>query len=154
MKVFELRDDWSLEHLRPAERPAPVPGPRQVLLRMRAASLNYRDLVVLRRGYGNATGTLPLIPGSDGVGEVVSAGAGVSRVAVGDRVCPLYMPHYIGGAPTAERLTRTLGGPLDGTLTELLVADEEAVGESPPGTSPTSRPRHCPAPRSRRGAPS
>jgi len=131
MKVFELRDDWSLEHLRPAERPAPVPGPRQVLLRMRAASLNYRDLVVLRRGYGNATGTLPLIPGSDGVGEVVSAGAGVSRVAIGDRVCPLYMPHYVGGEPTAERLTRTLGGPLDGTLAELLVADEEAVARVP-----------------------
>ena len=131
MKVFELRDDWSLEHLRPAERPAPVPGPRQVLLRMCAASLNYRDLVVLRRGYGNATGTLPLIPGSDGVGEVVSAGAGVSRVAIGDRVCPLYMPHYVGGEPTAERLTRTLGGPLDGTLTELLVADEEAVARVP-----------------------
>src|SRR5262245_66022279 len=92
MKVFELRDEWSLDHLRQGERPAPVPGRGQVLLRMRAASLNYRDLVVLRRGYGAASGSLPLIPISDGTGEVVRCGPDVSRVTVGDRVCPMFMP--------------------------------------------------------------
>jgi len=131
MKVFELRDEWSLDHLRPGERPIPVPGPHQVLLRMRAASLNYRDLVVLRRGYGAASGTLPLIPVSDGVGEVVRLGAGVSRVALGDRVCPMFMPHYIGGEPTAERLSRTLGGPIDGVMAEMIAIDEQAVARAP-----------------------
>jgi len=131
MKVFELRDEWSIDHLRRGERPAPVPGPGQVLLRMRAASLNYRDLVVLRRGYGAASGTLPLIPLSDGAGEVVRCGAGVSRVAVGDRVCPMFMPYYIGGEPTAERLSRTLGGPLDGVMAEFAVFDEDAVAPVP-----------------------
>jgi NADPH:quinone reductase-like Zn-dependent oxidoreductase len=131
MKVFELRDEWSIDHLRQAERPAPVPGPGQVLLRMRAASLNYRDLVVLRRGYGAATGTLPLIPVSDGAGEVVRCGPGVSRVAVGDRVCPMFMPYYIAGEPTAERLSRTLGGPIDGVMAELMAIDEDAVAPVP-----------------------
>jgi NADPH:quinone reductase-like Zn-dependent oxidoreductase len=126
MRVFELCE-WSMEGLRLGERAAPEPGPGQVLLRMRAASLNYRDLVVLRRGYGALTGTLPLIPVSDGVGEVVAVGPGVTRVREGDRVCPMYMPYYYGGEPTAERLTRTLGGPLDGVMADLMAIDAESV---------------------------
>jgi len=74
MKVFQIQDDWGLTHLKLATRPDPRPGPGQVLLRMRAASLNYRDLLVPSRGYGVHTGTLPLIPLSDGVGEVIEAG--------------------------------------------------------------------------------
>jgi NADPH:quinone reductase-like Zn-dependent oxidoreductase len=130
MRVFELRE-WSIEGLRLGERAEPVPGPGQLLLRMRAASLNYRDLVVLRRGYGALTGTLPLIPVSDGVGDVVAAGPGVTRVAPGDRVCPMYVPYYYGGEPTAERLTRSLGGPLDGVMTELMAIDAESVVRVP-----------------------
>lgn len=126
MRVFELCE-WSMEGLRLGERAEPEPGPGQVLLRMRAASLNYRDLVVLRRGYGALTGTLPLIPVSDGVGEVVAVGPGVTRVKEGDRVCPMYMPYYYGGEPTAERLTRTLGGPLDGVMADLMAIDAESV---------------------------
>lgn len=126
MRVFELCE-WSMEGLRLGERAEPEPGPGQVLLRMRAASLNYRDLVVLRRGYGALTGTLPLIPVSDGVGEVVAVGSGVTRVREGDRVCPMYMPYYYGGEPTAERLTRTLGGPLDGVMADLMAIDAESV---------------------------
>src|SRR5262245_4604410 len=130
MRVFELRE-WSLDHLRPGERPAPVAGPGQVLLRMRAASLNYRDLVVLRRGYGALTGTLPLIPVSDGVGEVVALGEGATRLHIGDRVCPLFAPEWLCGAPTAARLARTLGGPLDGVMTELMAIDECSVVQAP-----------------------
>jgi NADPH:quinone reductase-like Zn-dependent oxidoreductase len=130
MRVYELRE-WSLEHLRPGERPAPVAGPGQVLLRMRAASLNYRDLVVLRRGYGALTGTLPLIPVSDGVGEVVALGAGATRFVIGERVCPLFAPEWLSGAPTAARLAHTLGGPLDGVMTELMAIDEQSVVRAP-----------------------
>jgi NADPH:quinone reductase-like Zn-dependent oxidoreductase len=131
MKVFELRDEWSIDNLRLGERPVPEPGPGQVLLRMKAAALNFRDLVVPRRGYGALTGTLPLIPVSDGVGEVVDCGPGVTRVALGDRVCPMFFPNFISGPPTAERLGRGLGGPLDGVMAEYVVADQQSVCRVP-----------------------
>lgn len=89
MKVFQVQDEWSMEHLRLAKRPDPEPGPNDVLLRMSAASLNYRDLLVPKRGYGALTGTLPLIPVSDGVGEVIAVGSSVNQFRVGDRVCPM-----------------------------------------------------------------
>lgn len=131
MKVFQLQNNWSIEHLTLAERPEPQVGPGQVLLRMQAASLNFRDLVVLQRGYGALTGTLPLIPVSDGVGEVVAVGAGVSRVAVGDRVCPMFTQGWIGGEPTMERLSASLGGPLDGVMAEYMVLSEQGVAKVP-----------------------
>jgi NADPH:quinone reductase-like Zn-dependent oxidoreductase len=108
MKVFEIRGDWGFDHLQLGTRPDPQPGPGQVLLRMKAASLNYRDLVVPNRGYGAFTGNLPLIPLSDGVGEVIEVGQGVARVKVGDRVCPCFHQSWIGGPPDLERLTRAM----------------------------------------------
>jgi NADPH:quinone reductase-like Zn-dependent oxidoreductase len=131
MKVFQIQDDWGMEHLKLAARPEPKAGPGQVLLRMKAASLNYRDLVVPMRGYGSHTGTLPLIPVSDGVGEVVEAGAGVTRVKAGDRVCPLFAQAWISGEPTPERLARSLGGPVDGTMAECMALPEEGVAKVP-----------------------
>ena len=92
MKAYQLQDDWSIDNLRRLERPDPTPKPGQVLIKLRAASLNFRDLFVLKRGYGASTGTLPLIPVSDGVGEIVAIGEGVTRVAPGDRVCPMFFP--------------------------------------------------------------
>jgi NADPH:quinone reductase-like Zn-dependent oxidoreductase len=127
MKIFQLQDDWSIDNLTLTERPKPEPVPGQVLLKMKAASLNYRDLVVPQRGYGKLTGTLPLIPISDGVGEVIAIGEGVGRVAVGDRVCPLMIQSWISGPPTMERLISTLGGPLDGVMTEYMVLSEQGV---------------------------
>lgn len=132
MRVFQIEDDWSMDNLRMAERPEPQPGPGQIVLRMRAAALNFRDLLVPKRGYGALTGTLPLIPVSDGVGEVVAVGDGVNRVRVGDRVCPTMIQSWIGGEPTAERLRQTLGGPLDGVMTERMLVDAEGVALVPP----------------------
>jgi NADPH:quinone reductase-like Zn-dependent oxidoreductase len=131
MRVFQIQDDWSIDHIVLAQRPDPRPGPGSVLLRMRAAALNYRDLLVPVRGYGSRTGTLPLIPVSDGVGEVVEIGAGVTRVTIGDRVCPLMIPSWISGEPTEQRLRGTLGGPLDGVMAERMVLSEEAVVKVP-----------------------
>jgi len=131
MKVIELRDAWSLDNLRVAERPQPAPGPRQVVLRMRAASLNYRDLVMCQGGYGRFAGELPLIPVSDGVGEVVAAGDAVTRVAEGDRVCPIFCQGWLGGEPTPEKLSTALGGPLDGVLAEYMAVDAESVVKVP-----------------------
>lgn len=127
MRVFQIQDDWGMDHLQVAARPDPKPGPGQVLLRMKAASVNYRDLVVPLRGYGSYTGNLPLIVGSDGVGEVVEIGAGVTRVAVGDRVCPCFNQGWIAGEPDLERMTRTLGGPIDGTMADLMCLPEGGV---------------------------
>lgn len=131
MKVFQIQDDWSMEHLKVAERTQPKPGPGEVLLHMKAASVNYRDLVVPLRGYGSFTGTLPLVPISDGVGEVAEIGTGVTRVATGDRVCPMFMQKWIAGEPDLNRLTSTLGGPMDGVMQEYMVMDEEGLAKAP-----------------------
>lgn len=131
MKAFQLQDDWSIDNLRRVERPDPAPGPGQVLIRLRAAALNYRDLFVLKRGYGASTGTLPLVPVSDGVGEVVALGDGVTRVAPGDRVCPMFFPEWIGGAPRAAQLAAILGGPRDGAMQEFMAIDARSVSRVP-----------------------
>lgn len=131
MKVFEIREQWSMENLRVGERPIPEPAPGQVVLRIKAAALNYRDLVVPLRGYGSKTGVLPLIPVSDGVGEVVAVGLNVTRASIGDRVCPTFMSRWICGEPNAERLSRMRGGPLDGVMAEYMAVDQEDVVKVP-----------------------
>lgn len=131
MRVFQIQDDWGMANLKIAERPQPQPQAGQVLLRMRASSLNYRDLVVPERGYGSFTGTLPLIPVSDGVGEVVEVGPGVTRVAVGDRVCPTFFQGWIAGDPDLARMTGSLGGPIDGTMAEFMCLSEQGVVKVP-----------------------
>jgi NADPH:quinone reductase-like Zn-dependent oxidoreductase len=131
MKVFQIQDDWSFDHLKIVEREQPEPGPGEVLLQVKAASINYRDLVVPLRGYGSFTGTLPLVPISDGVGEVVEIGAGVNRVATGDRACPMFMQKWIAGEPDLARITSTLGGPIDGVMQEYIVVNEEGLAKIP-----------------------
>jgi len=123
VRAWQL-ERWSVDSLRIVDRPRPSPGPGQVLLRMKAASLNYRDLVVPRRGYGPQTGELPLVPVSDGVGEVVEAGPGVTGLAVGDRACPFF---FQGG--------KSLGGPRDGVMQEFLLLEEAGVFKVPPHLS-------------------
>src|SRR6185369_7374015 len=90
MKVIELQNGFGIDNLALAERPEAKPGPGQVALKMRAFSLNYRDLLVVKGSY-NPKLRLPLVPLSDGVGEVTATGDGVSRVKAGDRVAGLFM---------------------------------------------------------------
>jgi NADPH:quinone reductase-like Zn-dependent oxidoreductase len=131
MRVIQIEGDWGMDHLKLSTRPEPVAGPGQVVVKMTASSLNYRDLVVPNRGYGNHTGTLPLIPVSDGAGVVTEVGPGVRRVAVGDRVCPTYFQRWVSGEPDLERLTQSLGGPIDGTMTDYMCLSEEGVSKIP-----------------------
>ena len=127
MKLFQIQDEWSQDHLKLSEASIPSPGPGEVLLEMKAASLNYRDLVVLRRGYGVQTGTLPLIPVSDGMGVVKETGSGVSEFSEGDRVCPLFMQNWLAGSPNRKKLSSTLGGPIDGVMAEYRCFPESGV---------------------------
>jgi NADPH:quinone reductase-like Zn-dependent oxidoreductase len=83
------------------------------------------------RGQYNPKQKLPLIPCSDGAGEVVEAGAGVTRVKVGERVCANFAQRWVAGVPTRDKLRSTLGGPLDGMLAELIVLSEEGVVRVP-----------------------
>jgi len=131
MRVFQIEGDWGMEHLHLSSRPEPQPGPGQVVVRMKASSLNYRDLLVPLRGYGSHTGTLPLIPLSDGVGVVSEVGPGVQRLAVGDRVCPTYFQQWTNGEPNLERLTQSLGGPIDGTMAEYMCLPEQGAVKVP-----------------------
>jgi len=126
VEVIEIGEAFGLEHLRTAQRSDPHPGRGEIALRMSAASLNYRDLLTVRGEY-NPKQPLPLIPCSDGVGTVQQVGADVRRFAPGDRVCPIFAQRWIAGAPTAERLRSTLGGPLDGTLAQSMIVPQESV---------------------------
>ena len=131
MKVFQIQDDWGMEHLKLSSRPDPKPGPGQVLLRMKAASLNYRDLVVPMRGYGSHTGNAS--PDSR-FRRRRRGGGGRYRGDArkdGRPVCPLFAQNWISGEPTPERLSRSLGGPVDGTMAEYMVLSEEGVSKVP-----------------------
>jgi len=130
MKAIEIRGGFGLDHLAAVERPDPRPGHGEVLVRVRAVSLNYRDLLTVRGQY-NPKQKLPLVPCSDGAGEVVAVGAGVTRVRPGDRVCANFAQRWIAGEPTREKLRSTLGGPLDGMLAERVVLAAEGVVHAP-----------------------
>lgn len=131
MKVMEMRGDWGLEHIQPGTRPERAPGPGEVLIKMEAASLNYRDFVMTHRGYGSHSGRLPLIPISDGAGVVVETGAGVTRVKPGDLVCPAFAQTWISGAMKEEHRAGMLGGPLDGVMQEFMVLPQQGVVKAP-----------------------
>jgi NADPH:quinone reductase-like Zn-dependent oxidoreductase len=129
MKVWQVAHDWSIEGMELVDRPDPVPGPGQVTVRIHAASLNFRDLLTVQ-GKGGAY-KLPLIPCSDGAGEVMAIGEGVTRVAVGERVCPLFFQSWFDGGPSATNRRLALGGSHPGVLQELMLLDAEGVGRFP-----------------------
>jgi NADPH:quinone reductase-like Zn-dependent oxidoreductase len=127
MKAVEIQK-FGLEHLAVVERPDPAPGPGTVSVRVRAASLNFRD-VLMARGLYNPKQKLPLVPLSDGVGEVVAVGPDVKSVKVGDRVAGTFAQGYLSPPVPREahHLRSTLGGPLDGMLSERVVLSEQGV---------------------------
>jgi NADPH:quinone reductase-like Zn-dependent oxidoreductase len=123
MKVYEIaKESKSLDDLHRAERPEPKPGPFDVVARIRATSLNYRDHAILTGKYRVALDhdTIPL---SDGAGEVVAIGPQVTRFKAGDRVVSTFFQTWIDGAPPKNR--GALGAPLDGTLAEFVSLHED-----------------------------
>lgn len=124
MKAYIIKaGSTSFDGIVPAERPKPVAGPGEILVEMRAASINFRDLVIPLGKY--FTGPVPtdLIPLSDGAGEVIAIGAGVTRFKVGDRVCGTFFRNYIDG-PSAAVDRPSLGCPVDGVLAEYVVFNQ------------------------------
>ncbi|MCE9500946.1 MAG: NAD(P)-dependent alcohol dehydrogenase [Leptospira sp.] len=126
MKVFEIQNQFGIENLKLAERPQPKAGAGEVLVKIKAVSLNYRDYLTIIGQY-NPRYKLPLIPGSDGAGEIVEIGTGVSNFKVGDRVIGVFAPKWKSGIPDFDQLRTTLGGPLDGTMTEYRIFSEDGV---------------------------
>ena len=130
MKAFEIQNSFGLDALNLIERPDPSPGYGQVLIKLRVVSLNYRDLMVVK-GLYNPNIPLPLIPFSDGVGEVVAVGKGVTRVKVGDRIAGIFFQKWLSGKLTEEKTRSALGGAIDGLLTEYAVLHEDGVVSVP-----------------------
>ena len=110
------------------DRPTPIAG--EVLVRMRASSLNYRDLMMVEGTY-NSRLKLPLVPFSDGAGEVAEVGDGVSRWKVGDRVCPIFMQGWVDGELDYSKSKSTLGGDLDGCLRQYAAFNEAGLVRIP-----------------------
>lgn len=130
MRSAVLEGAFGLDNLFIRNAPVPEPGPGELLLRMRAASLNYRDYLTVLGTY-NPRLTLPLVPVSDGVGEVVATGQGVGRAKPGDRVCPNFRLNWVSGPFRREIRHSTLGGPLPGVMRDYLVIPEEAAVHVP-----------------------
>lgn len=129
MRVFEITE-WGIDNLKPNERDVPEINENQILVKMKAASLNFRDYLMIEGKY-NPKQKLPLIPLSDGAGEVVETGSAVKGIKKGDRVAGQFAPRWVSGSPEHNELRTTLGGPLDGTLTEYRAFGAEEVVKVP-----------------------
>lgn len=128
MKGVAIVDEFRIEALRVIERDVPKPGPGEVLVRIHAVSLNFRDLLVIE---GSRNTKLPLVPLSDAAGEVVETGAGVDGFKPGDRVMSNFVQGWIAGEHPPVASLPTLGGPLDGVLIEYRLFPADGLHKTP-----------------------
>lgn len=133
MRAWEVSSAYGMENLRLSSRPEPKPGAGQIVVGIKAAALNYRDLLMIDGQLGQFP--LPIVPVSDGAGEVLAVGEAVSQVQVGDKVCPLFFQSWLHGEATAETFSKPLAGPLDGVAQEKMLVDAEGVVKFPPHLS-------------------
>ncbi|MED4750534.1 NAD(P)-dependent alcohol dehydrogenase [Brevibacillus choshinensis] len=130
MKAYEITGGFGLDHLKLTERPLPTPGRGEVLIKMKAVALNSRDLGVID-GFYHPDLQEPLIPVSDGVGEVIALGEQTSRFQIGERVSGIFTQSWISGKPTKANWSSSLGSPLNGLLAEYVVLPEEGLVRVP-----------------------
>jgi len=130
MKLYEITEPKGIDSLKLTERPTPKPGPGEVLVRVRATSLNYRDLALIKGGLARMM-KLPLIPVSDGAGDVVETGPGATTLKKGDRVAAIFTQCWLAGPPTAGMYSTSLGGGIDGMLAEYVVLREDGFVRIP-----------------------
>jgi NADPH:quinone reductase-like Zn-dependent oxidoreductase len=134
MKVYTTLGD-GIDRLKQSDSPIPKIKAGEILVKMTAASLNYRDLLVINGAKGWKPAT-PRIPVSDGVGEIVEIGENVSRWNIGDRVAGIFLPLWRDGNLTAEKYVLPLGGAAaDGVMAEYVAFDEQTVVKIPNGLS-------------------
>lgn len=126
LRIAALTGSFGIENILITPQTKPVPGHGQVLVRMRAASLNFRDYLVATGRY-NPKMPLPRVPLSDGAGEVEAVGEGVSRFRVGDRVAGIFMQTWLTGDTTEAHGKSALGGAIDGVLADSVVFDEDGL---------------------------
>jgi len=134
MKCFELQGPDGFDALKLVDRPVPQIGAREVLVRLKAATLNYRDLLTVKGGYGSRQ-KFPLVPVSDGAGVVEQVGSGVQQFAAGDRVIGSFFESWLGGEPSGTKMQAALGGSVDGVLSEYRVFPAHALVKTPPHLS-------------------
>jgi NADPH:quinone reductase-like Zn-dependent oxidoreductase len=125
MKAYEIQE-FGIEKLAIIERDEPQPNETEIKVKFHAASLNYRDLMMVK-GWYNPKLNMPLVPLSDGAGEVVEVGEKVTKFKVGDRVMPIFMQGWYDGGISVEKARTALGGDLDGVLCEFGTFDEESL---------------------------
>ena len=125
MKVYQI-EKFGVENLALVERAEPLPQATEVKVKFHAASLNYRDLMIVKGAY-NPKLRMPLVPLSDGAGEVTEIGERVTKFKVGDRVTPIFMQGWIDGVINAQKARTALGGDLDGVLREFGTFDENGL---------------------------
>jgi len=130
MKAYEIVSDGGIDALALNERPDPKPGPGEVLVRVRASSINYRDLSTVEDPVPRGI-PYPRIPNSDGAGDVVEVGAGGTRWKPGDKVCGCFFQGWQDGDITPEIMGRALGGTIDGMLAEYVVLREDGLVAMP-----------------------
>jgi len=118
MKAYHITGTDGLASLQQVTLPDPTPKPGEVLVRIRACCLNYRDYMNVM-GIKGVTGPIPRVPCSDGAGEVVALGEGVTGWSPGQRVVIPFMPTWLDGSYTQEHASQALGGAVDGLLREL-----------------------------------
>ena len=135
MRVYRFGKLGNLDALKLQEEAAPSPGEGQVVVRIRACSLNHRDLNIVSGSYTSVAIKPGAIPLSDGAGEVTAVGEGVARWKVGDRVAPIFTQRWLGGELLPEYLPSALGGPCDGVLAEYIVLSAEGLVRIPPHLS-------------------
>ena len=121
---------FGIDSLELVDRPTPQPGPGEVLVKIHAVSLNYRDLMMVKGSY-NPKLKLPRIPCSDGAGEVAAVGQGVSGWKPGDRVCGCFFQNWFDGPPTPAKVKGALGGDIDGMLAEFILLKETGLVSVP-----------------------
>lgn len=126
MKVYEINSNGGIDALALSQRAEPVPGPGEVLVRVRASSVNYRDLSTIEHPEARNI-AYPRIPNSDGAGEVLEVGDGVTRIKPGDRVAATFFQRWVDGAITPAAMASALGGPVDGMLAEQVVLNQHGL---------------------------
>src|SRR5678815_837753 len=133
MRALSVTEPWGFDQIKVVEAPDPMPGHGEVLVRMRAVSLNYRDMLMVQGMYarGPAQSGGPITPFSDGCGIVEAVGPGVTRVKPGDRVATLFFQAWESGPPTLEKLSSSLGFPIPGAGRELGVFSQYGVSKVP-----------------------